>query len=253
MAETQYGRAGKHWFVGDGFIWDDQPAEYRAASGRPRECSSKLFVFNPQRTKARVRVRFYHVDRPPSEVGMTVEPSAIGALELAALPEVPHKQSFWIALQSNVPVLPQALHQDFTFWEEVPDAMVAVAPYPGPLQDETSWVFPDCYQGRDPSWHEIETLSILNPGNAEVSVRVRYFPRGRARGAEETVVVPAKPGQADEPVGTQPPACRVGPRAADEDRGRLCDPARRHRPGRPSAHAARAMARMDAGRSARAA
>ncbi|MGD1002402.1 MAG: sensory rhodopsin transducer [Candidatus Brocadiia bacterium] len=191
MAETQYGRGGKHWFVGDGFIWDDQPAEHRAASGRPRECSSGLFVYNPQRKKARVQVRFYHVDRPPSEVAMTVEPSAIGALELAALPEVPHKQSFWIALQSNVPVLPQALHQDFTFWEEVPDALVAVAPYPGPLHDETSWVFPDCYQGKDPSWYEIETLSILNPGNAEVSVRVRYFPRGRARGAEETVVVPA--------------------------------------------------------------
>jgi len=192
MAEIQYGRAGKNWFVGDGFIWDDQPAEFRAASGRPRECSSQLFVFNPQRTKACVRVRFYHVDRPPTEVGMTVAPSAIGALELAALPEVPHKQSFWIALQSNVPVLPQALHQDFTFWEQTPDAMVAVAPYPGPLKDETTWVFPDCYQGKDPSWYEVETLSILNPGNAEVSVRVRYFPRGRARGAEETVVVPPK-------------------------------------------------------------
>jgi len=114
------------------------------------------------------------------------------SLELAALSEVPHKQSLWIVVESNVPVFPQARHEDFTFWDPVPDALVSVAPYPGPLRDETSWVFPDCYQsvpGRG-SWYEVETLSILNPAQRRRTVRVRYLLRNRDGGGEEEIEVP---------------------------------------------------------------
>jgi hypothetical protein len=178
--------------VSDGLIWDDLPANCRVEPGRPLECSSKLFVFNPQRKDADVKVTFYHVDRPPTSVRLHVRAGEIEMLEVAALPEVPHGQAFWIELESTVPVLPQACHEDFTFWDPVPDAMVAVSPYPGPLRDETSWVFPDCFQGGPKSWHERETATILNPGKRPVKVRVRYLLRTRELGAEEEITVPGQ-------------------------------------------------------------
>jgi len=193
MRQAQFRRSGKQWFVSDGLIWDDLPATYRTEPGRPLECSSKLHVYNPQVAPAAVTARFYHTDRPPTEVTFTVGGGEIEQLELAKLPEIPHKQAFWIAVESDVPVLPQAVHADYTFWDPVPDAIIAVAPYPGPLRDETSWVFPDCYES-EPSrgWYEYETLTMLNPGKRAVKVHVRYLLRYREGGAEETVEVPAE-------------------------------------------------------------
>ena len=68
MAQAQFRRPGTHWFVGDGFIWDDWPADCWTAPGRPHECASKLLIFNPGRRIARVAIRFFHVDRPPTSV-----------------------------------------------------------------------------------------------------------------------------------------------------------------------------------------
>jgi len=139
-------------------------------------------------------VWFYHIDRPPTSVKLSVGPGKIETLELATLPEIPHRQSFWIVAESNVPVLPQARHEDFTFWDPVPDALVSVAPYPGPLRDETSWVFADCYEsvpGRS-SWYELETLSVLNPRKRPAWVRVRYLLRNRDGGGEEEMEIPGE-------------------------------------------------------------
>jgi hypothetical protein len=194
VVEPQYRRPGTLWYVGDGYIWDDLPTRYRRERGRPLECSSKLLIYNPQRKAARVSARFYHTDRPPTSVAVKVKPGRIETLELAALPEVPHRQSFWTVVEADVPVLPQARHEDFTFWDPVPDALISVAPYPGPLVDETSWVFPDCYQsveGRG-SWFEVETLSILNPARRPVEVKLRYLLRNRDGGGEEEVTIAAE-------------------------------------------------------------
>ena len=190
MGEAQFRRSGKFWFVGDGLIWDDMRSEWRTAEGRPRECSSKLMVFNPSRGTAKVTACFYHTDRAPTEAQMRVAGGKVETLELAALPQIPHRQSFWTTVESNVPVLPQGLHSDFTFWEQTPDSLVAVRPYPGPLKDETSWTFTDCYQGGGPrGWYEQETLSILNPNARRVSVRVRYVVRNQDCVAEETLEI----------------------------------------------------------------
>ena len=191
MPLPQYRRSGRLWYVSDGYIWDDLPANYRREGGRPLECSAKLFIYNPQSRSTRVTVRFYHPDRPPTSIGRSVRPGKMETIELAVLPEVPHRQSFWIVVESNVPVLPQARHEDFTFWDPVPDALVSVAPYPGPLRDETSWVFPDCYQGvaGRSSWYEVETLSILNPRKRPVTVRIRYLLRNCEGGGEEDIEI----------------------------------------------------------------
>lgn len=190
MPLPQYQRAGTHWYVGDGFIWDDLPASYRTTPARPLECSSQLLIHNPQTQTAHATARFYHTDRPPTARGIEVAPGTIARLELATLSEIPHKQPFWIVVESNVPILPQARHEDYTFWDPAPDAMIAPTPYPGPLTDETIWVFPDCYQGGPRSWYERELLSILNPGPAPVTVRIRYFLRTRDLGAEEQFEIP---------------------------------------------------------------
>ncbi len=192
MATAQFQRAGTHWFVSDGYIWDDLPAGYRTTPGRPLECSSKLFVFNPQDRTANVTARFYHVDRAPTALSLTVGPGEIETVELATLSEIPHKQTFWITVESDIPVLPQARHEDFTFWDPVPDALVAVAPYPGPLEKETSWVFPDCYQSAGQPWYEREMLTICNPNPQPVKARVRYLLRGRDLGGEEEIEIPGE-------------------------------------------------------------
>ena len=32
MLQPQYRRSGRHWYVSDGLIWDDLPAQHRAAA-----------------------------------------------------------------------------------------------------------------------------------------------------------------------------------------------------------------------------
>lgn len=198
MTQPQYRRPGTLWYVSDGYIWDDFPVTYRTEPGRPLECSAKLFVFNPQEQPAAVTARFYHTDRPPTAIEFIVGAGRIKEIELATLAEVPHRQPFWVAVEADIPVLPQAQHEDYRVWDPVPDALIAPSPYPGPLEDETTWIFPDCYQsasradGRFTSWYERELLTILNPGKEPVTARVRYFLRNRDLGAEEEVTIPGE-------------------------------------------------------------
>lgn len=189
MLQTQHQRRGTLWFVGDGLIHDAHGWQHRQKDGRPLECSSKLLVFNPQRRPVAATARFYHTDHEPTEARLALAPQRVSVVELSTLEQVPHQQPFWVAVEAEQPVLPQLRHEDYTFWEQTPDALISVQPYPGPLTDETWWIFPDCYQGGTSSWHEQEILTILNPGSREASVKLLYFPRGRDGGAEEVVRV----------------------------------------------------------------
>ena len=190
MTHAPYHRTGTYWFVGDGYIWDNLPVSYRPASGRPLECSSSLLVYNPQAQDAHVVARFYHVNRTPSAVEFTVPAGRLHTMDLTLQPEIPHNQSFWTVVESDVPVYPQVCHADYTYWDPTPDALIAVAPYPGPLENETSWLLPDCYQGGPQSWYERETLTILNPASETVTARIRYLLRGRVGGGEEEIEIP---------------------------------------------------------------
>jgi len=188
MPLPEHQRAGTLWYVSDGLVWDELPLDYRSQGKRALECASKLLVFNPQARAADVTARLHHTDREPTVLKLSVGPREIAEIDLAG---APHRQSFWIVVESNVPVLPQACHEDHTFWDPVPDALISVAPYPGPLTDETSWVFPDCYES-DPvgSWYERETLTILNPHAEAVRARVRYLLRGLEPAGEEEIEIP---------------------------------------------------------------
>lgn len=190
--QAQYRRPGTMWYVSDGWIWDELPLRPRHAR-RALECASRLFIFNPQMRRAKVQARFYHADRAPTSVEVSVAAGRLEALSLETLAAVPHRQAFWIAVESDIPVLPQARHEDYTFWDLVPDAMTAVAPYPGPLRDETRWIFPDCYESEpDGPWYERETLTILNPNPRKVTVQVQYCFRYLKGGAEEEIEIPAE-------------------------------------------------------------
>ncbi|NIR00905.1 MAG: hypothetical protein GTN78_12005 [Gemmatimonadales bacterium] len=191
MPQAQYTRSGKLWYVGDGLIWDSRSANYQRPD-MPLECSSKLFVFNPQRHAAGVTARFFHIDRPPTQVELSVRPGEVECLELAALSEIPHGQAFWIVVEADMPVLPQACHEDFFQWDPVPDALISPTPYPGPLEDETTWMAADCFNLMPrKGWYEFETLTILNPGKQSVQVRLTYSPMGGGVG-EESVDIPAE-------------------------------------------------------------
>lgn len=195
MAQSQFSRDGTTWYVSDGLVWDRQPDGCRRDPSHPLACSSKLFLYNPNRRAATVTLRCYHTDRAPSARTVSVPAGKIEMVELAALPEIPHNQSFWIAVECSRPVLPQAVHEDYTGWDPVPDSLIAVAPYPGPLADETSLVFPDCFNmaAHPPfPWYEQETLTILNPGARPARVRVRYLLRTYDGGAEEMIEIPAE-------------------------------------------------------------
>jgi hypothetical protein len=198
VTQAQYRRPGTLWYVSDGYIWDDFPATYRTEPGRPLECSTKLFIYNPQETPAHITARLYHVDRTPAALEYSVDAGRIKAIELATLAEIPHRQPFWIVVESDIPVLPQAQHEDYRVWDPVPDALIAPSAYPGPLEDETTWIFPDCYQsasradGRFTSWYERELLTMLNPNHAPVTARVRFFLRNRELGAEEEITIPGE-------------------------------------------------------------
>jgi len=192
MTRTHNSRPAAHWFVGDGLVFDRLGSRYHTPTGRPRECSARLMIHNPQRRTARVTARFYHPDRPPTELALEMGGGQIAGVELAELPQVPHNQSFWIEVLSDVPVFPQVRHEDYTFWDPVPDAMVSPTPYPGPLRDERSWVHPDCYQGGAASWFEQEVLTILNPGERPVKARIRYLLRSFDGAGEETIEIPGR-------------------------------------------------------------
>ena len=185
-ARTQF---GTHWFVGDGYIFNRLASRFRTKTARPRECSTKLFIFNPESKRAQITARFYHPDRPPSTLIFTVAAGAIHLTDLAELTEIPHNQSFWIEVESDIPIIPQVRHEDYTFWDPVPDAMVSPTPYPGPLKAETSWVHPDCYQGGASSWFEQEIVTILNPGPKPVKARIRYLLRTFDQGGEEQIEI----------------------------------------------------------------
>ncbi|MCC6441858.1 MAG: hypothetical protein IT210_00215 [Armatimonadetes bacterium] len=184
------GTPGTHWYVSDGYIRDTLPVRSSRRPQGPLECASRLFLFNPGTEAARARVRFFHTDRLPTHIELAVGPGKIEAVDLSVLNEIPRNRSFWIEVAADLPIFPQARHEDYTFWDPVPDAMSSPAPYPGPLTDETEWVFADCYQGATQSWYEEETLTILNPGPEPVEASIRYLMRYFDAGGEETIAIP---------------------------------------------------------------
>jgi hypothetical protein len=185
-----FARSGTLWYVGDGMI-SGRPQAAESAVPRAGSSSTKLFVFNPGMDDASVRLRFYDLDGPPRTIEMSVGARRILTAELEALDAVPRDRPFWIALESSTPVVPQLRHDNYAGGDGVPEAIVAVAPYPGPL-DETTWLYPDGFQGGTERWYENETITLLNPGEQAVRARLHYVLRESGVEAEEEIEVPAE-------------------------------------------------------------
>jgi len=173
---------GREWFLGEGLV--------RSPTTRtPPSAATHLFVFNPHATPARASVVFYQSAAPPDEVPIEVAPGGLAAFDLAAFSGAPLETPFWVVLRADRPVLPQLRQEEYSGGHPVPDALVATAPYPGPLERERRWVFPDGFQGGSGGWHEHETLTLLNTGPAAAEVDIAYHFRADGRIARERVRV----------------------------------------------------------------
>lgn len=166
---------GRLWYVGDGALGQGQ---------------TRLFLFNPGEEVARVELRFYRERNAPQTFTREVPAGKVVESDVAELDGLPHGEPFWLVTESATPIFPQLRQAYFAANDPVPDALLSVAPYPGPLSNETTWIYPDCFVGGAEHWFENETITILNPGRTSVMVRLTYLSDGQA--AVEEIGIPAQ-------------------------------------------------------------
>jgi hypothetical protein len=101
------------------------------------QCGCTHF-FNPQQSTANVTVKLYFDNKEPTEHHITATAGVIVSLDLNESMGILAGNPFRIVAESDLPVLPQAIHFDYSPWNEVPDAISTVPPYPGRLTDGDS-------------------------------------------------------------------------------------------------------------------
>lgn len=186
MTAAQTQRDGRQWWLGH-VVPPPDPAPGGDGCMRPARGRCRLMVFNPQGRAVRATVTLLHPDREPTGFDLSVEARDIVVVDLIARRMLVPAQACGLWLTANEPVLPQLVTEYCTLWQQTADAIVSVAPYAGPLIDETRWVLADCYQGGPPAWHEQETLTLANPSDEPVEAHLRFVLRGRSSWAGQTV------------------------------------------------------------------
>jgi hypothetical protein len=182
---------GRLWFVGEADLQSIMPASVRRADSSAPDVSSWLFIWNPGQETARVTVRAYSATTAPSGSAFEVEAQRLLSLDLAARSDLPRDQPFWLVVDADRPVFPQARHARHRPWDPVPDTLTMVMPHPGPLgPSDVAWIYPDGFQGGMESWEEREVITLLNPGTIQAHARIAYRFRDERPARIQEVVVP---------------------------------------------------------------
>ena len=168
---------GRRWFVGEAMLASGPDNDARRADGSPTNRSAFLHVVNPGTVRASVVVRIHTAAAPPRGIALEVGAGALTTLDLAARDDIPRDTPSWIVVEADVPVFAQCEVADHRAWDPVPTTLSM--PLPQRVAD-IGWVFPDGFQGGTESWHEDETISLLNTASTDGQAQVTYrFRDGR--------------------------------------------------------------------------
>jgi hypothetical protein len=183
---------GRLWFVADGGL-PIEASSPRRTNGSPIGRSTVLHLHNPGEESAAVLVRFYRSTGAPTGISLDVDAGKLVQLDLTTRDDVPVEEPYWIVVQANAPIFAQAELADHRPWDPVPDALSMVMPQPGAMDArDLAWIYPDGFQGGTESWHEDETLTLLNPWPVDANVTITYRFRDGRRPKAQQVVAPAE-------------------------------------------------------------
>lgn len=182
LAEQQQRTGSRLWYYPGGYVQDvgNYPQSEQNMLGW-----DLFFSFNPDPERAtKVSAEFLYEDSPAQTLEFTVEPQCqklfwLHHTEYQHL--TGHNQPYGVIVAADGPLVPHFLRAEYESWLwNSPTAMFGVIPYEGPLTGETEWWVPEGFwQDReDHPWVEQEWLQILNPGEQDAEVTVRFLLEG---------------------------------------------------------------------------
>ena len=179
----------REWYSCDGLITDRHDG--REMEGHPMASAGYISVLNPDpKEAADVTITFYHENVEPTSVDLKVPPQHTEVMEVHNIEASGERNRYYgLKVEGNIPVIAQHTTYEYKAWDRVPEGMISVVMYPGPLADETEWYFPDAWMGGggEMSWYERETLTVLNPNPTDAEVTVTFYLAGET-GVEKFIV-----------------------------------------------------------------
>jgi len=171
----------KEWYSCDGLITDRHDG--REMEGHPMASAGYISVLNPSSVEtAEVTITFYHQNVEPTYYSLKVPSQRTEVVEVHNIEASGERNKYYgLKVEGNIPIVAQHATYEYEAWNKVPEAMISVVMFPGPLTDETEWYFPDSWMGGggNMSWYEREAMTILNPNPEDAEVKVTFYLDGK--------------------------------------------------------------------------
>ena len=171
----------KEWYSCDGLITDRHSG--MEMEGHPMASAGYVSVLNPNSEEtADVTITFYHQNVEPTYHKLNVPPQQTEVVEVHNVEASGGRNRYYgLKVEADIPVIAQHTTHEYKAWDRVPEGMISVVMYSGPLKDETEWYFPDSWMGGGGkmSWYERETMTILNPNPTDAEVAVTFYLDGK--------------------------------------------------------------------------
>jgi len=170
----------REWYSCDGLITDRHNG--MEMEGHPMASAGYVSVLNPNSDAADVTITFYHQNVEPTYHKLNVPPQQTEVVEVHNVEASGGRNRYYgLKVEADIPVIAQHTTHEYKAWDRVPEGMISVVMYPGPLEGETEWYFPDSWMGGGGtmSWYERETMTILNPNPTDAEVTVTFYLDGK--------------------------------------------------------------------------
>ncbi len=170
----------KEWYSCDGLITDRH--DHKEIDGHPMASAGFISILNPNKTSAQVKITFYHQNVDPTYFNLNIPPQRTETVEVHKIEASGERNKYYgLKVESDIPVIPQHTTYEYQAWNRVPEGMISVVMFPGPLTDETEWYFPDSWMGgtENMSWYERETMTILNPNFEDANIVATFYLDGK--------------------------------------------------------------------------